>query len=226
VSAESVVLIGLPGAATDELVGLLSAAISSGSVGGYQKVEVVEIDGVDDLAFRRRVRQDAVVWLDGADATLASRGAGIDVAQLASLRSKSLRGLTTAADLIVDIDDGPPQTIIKAVVDGLGTSAVRNRERVLTETVAFDDGRSYQIHIGRGAIGRLAAVLPERVERVAVITQPGKPMQNGSIERFIGKQPVHVSWQILSRHVLAPDGVAFFQGVGKVQIPYPVRARR
>ncbi len=172
-SAESVVLIGLPGAATDELVDLLSVAISSGSVEGYREVEVVAIDGVDEMAFRRRLRQDAVVWLDGADATLASRGAGNDVAQLASLRSKSLRGLTTAADLIVDIDDGPPPTIIKAVVDGLGTTAVRNRERVLTETVAFDDGRSYQIHIGRGAVGLLAAVVPERVERVAVITQPG-----------------------------------------------------
>lgn len=176
-SVQSVVLIGLPGAVTDELLTHLRASISAGSVEGHQAVEVAELDAIDDSHARSRWRHGTVVWLDGADVTLAERAAStpdpVTAAQLATLRTKALRRLTTAADLIVGVDGASPAAITEEIVDGLGTSPARNRRRMLTETVAFDDGRSYPIHIGRGAVRLLPDVVPERAERVAVITQVG-----------------------------------------------------
>ena len=172
-TAESVVLIGLPGAVTDEVVDRLSARVASGSVPGSRTVEVVAFDAIADSEARKRWRRGTVVWLDGRDITLADRIDGFDAAELAAVRRRSLRDLTTAADLIVDIDDRTPEAIAEFVVDGLARPTVGMRDRILTETVAFNDGRSYPIHIGRGAVRRLADLVPKRSERVAVITQPG-----------------------------------------------------
>ena len=44
---------------------------------------------------------------------------------------------------------------------------------VLTEVVSLPDGRAYPVLIGDGARSELAAVLPERARRVAVVTQAG-----------------------------------------------------
>ena len=172
-TAESVVLIGLPGAATDEVVGRLSDLLAAGSVERYDTVEVVPLEALADPQARTNLRRGAVVWLDGTDSTLADHVEGTGTAELAALRRHALRDLTTAADLIVDVDGRTPDLIVKAVVDGLADPRTRNRERLVTETVEFDDGRSYPIHIGRGAVRRLADVVPKRAERVAVITQPG-----------------------------------------------------
>ncbi|MDH4280027.1 MAG: hypothetical protein OEW83_18300, partial [Acidimicrobiia bacterium] len=172
-TAESVVLIGLPGAATDEVVGRLSALLAAGSVERYDTVEVAPLEALAEPQARINLHRGAVVWLDGTDATLADHVEGTGTAELAALRRQALRDLTTAADLIVDVDGRTPDLIVKAVVDGLADPRTRNRERLVTETVAFDDGRSYPIHIGRGAVRRLADVVPKRAERVAVITQPG-----------------------------------------------------
>ncbi len=173
VTAESVILIGLPGAVTGELVERLRSAMVSGPVEAPRTVEVVEIDGAVDPEARNRWREGTVVWLDGANTTLAHRVHGLDVEALGGLRNRSLRDLTTAADVIVGIDDRTPEEVAESVVAALQNPTVSNRRRILTETVAFDDGRSYQIHIGRGAVRRLADVLPKRAERVAVVTQPG-----------------------------------------------------
>ena len=160
VSAESVVLIGMPGVVTAEVVGPLTDAVASGSIAGRTAVEVVDSSSLTDPQARDRWRRGAVVWLDDGSAT-------------AEARARALRDLTTAADLIVDVDGLSSEAVVELVVGGLTRPAVVGRERILTETVAFDDGRSYPIHIGRGASRRLADVVPDRAERVAVITQPG-----------------------------------------------------
>jgi len=47
----------------------------------------------------------------------------------------------------------------------------------LLETVHLADGRSYPVVIGDGARHELAALLPERARRVAVVTQSGVPVE-------------------------------------------------
>lgn len=44
---------------------------------------------------------------------------------------------------------------------------------ILIETVPLPDGRSYPVHIGPGAVGELAQLVPGRARRAAVITQAG-----------------------------------------------------
>ena len=199
-TAESVVLIGLPGAVTGEMVDHLSGAISAGSVDGVRRVEVLGIDVVSDPQAGKEWRLGKVVWLDGTNATLAQRADGSDERALADLRARSLRQLTTAADLIVSVEDHSPATVANKVVVGLNDPATTSRARILTETVAFDDGRSYPIHIGRGAIRLLPEVLPERAERVAVISQAavGLDIETGRDQRVFLLAPGETSKRLES----------------------------
>ena len=199
-TAESVVLIGLPGAVTGEMVDHLSGAISAGSVDGVRRVEVLGIDVVSDPQAGKEWRLGKVVWLDGTNATLAQRADGSDERALADLRARSLRELTTAADLIVSVEDHSPATVANKVVVGLNDPATTSRARILTETVAFDDGRSYPIHIGRGAIRLLPEVLPERAERVAVISQAavGLDIETGRDQRVFLLAPGETSKRLES----------------------------
>ena len=173
VTDETVVLIGLPGAVNRDLIGRLTDLVDADSTGGARLVESVDIDSVTDPGACNGWRRGTVVWLDGSDETLAARADGFEVGDITSLRTRSLRELTTAADVIVDVDDRSPDVVAETVRRGLDEHSPAGRARILTETVAFDDGRSYQIHIGRGATGLLADVLPKRAERIAVVTQPG-----------------------------------------------------
>ena len=171
-TAQSIVLIGLPGAATGEAADRLAADLSS-RLAGDGRVEIVDLDAVADPRDRQRLADHIVVWLDGSDSTLASRTDGLDPGTLPLLRTRSLRDLTTAADLIVTVDDRSVEALAAVIAERVQDVSVDDRRRLVTETVAFDDGRSYPIHIGRGARRRLVDVVPERAERVAVITQPG-----------------------------------------------------
>lgn len=44
-----------------------------------------------------------------------------------------------------------------------------------TVTVELGDDRTYPVHVGRGAVTRLAELIPERSRRVAIVTQSGIP---------------------------------------------------
>jgi 5-deoxy-5-amino-3-dehydroquinate synthase len=48
---------------------------------------------------------------------------------------------------------------------------------VITVDVDLPDGRGYPVLVGDGALGELAAVLPERTRKVAVVTQAGIPVE-------------------------------------------------
>ncbi len=171
-TAESVVLIGLPGAPTHEVAGNLATGVGvHDAVGGG--VEVAEIATVGDPSARARWHRSTVVWLDGSDTELAEEATGVDADALITLRRDSLRDLTTAADVIVNVDGRTSASIAEAVSHAVNDRHGIDRRRTVTETVAFDDGRSYPIHIGRGAVERLTDVLPKRAERVAVVTQSG-----------------------------------------------------
>jgi 5-deoxy-5-amino-3-dehydroquinate synthase len=118
-------------------------------------------------------RRALTVWLDGDDEILASRARvdGDGPSMIGRLRSDRLVHYTTAADAIVSIDGRSPDAVADAVVAAVGSIADPRHDHILTETVTFDDGRSYPIHVGRGVSGLLAQVVPPRARKVAVITQ-------------------------------------------------------
>ncbi len=154
----------------------LSQALADRPAGEVRAVAAAGLDAVADPDARSRWRSTLVVWLDRAETVTAGSDDGTERGgdeSSAAFRARHLRDLTTAADVIIDTGGLTTEAIVDAVLAGLKDPAACNRTRILTETVAFDDGRSYPIHIGRGASRLLGDVLPKRTERVAVITQPG-----------------------------------------------------
>ena len=166
----SVALIGLPGVISPDLVTELSQQL------GHQPGDIrlipsagsaiVVACSLSDLADpdRRRLLRDhtLTVWLDGADGDLAD-SAALDLQELHTLRREHLGRLTTAADLIVEIDvNQPPSSVASVVADEIRNAgpAAALKSRRLEETVAFDDGRSYPIHIGRGVVDLLSDLIP------------------------------------------------------------------
>ena len=64
---------------------------------------------------------------------------------------------------VVDVDDVPPDRVLRAVIDHLAPRRV---------TVALAD-RSYEVLIGHGTSASLASLIPPASRRVAVVTQAG-----------------------------------------------------
>ncbi len=163
-------MVGLPGSGTVEVAAILNR---SGVVPANRRVEAVGRQAIADPEARRRWPAGPVVWLDGTDATLAEQAEGFDIEALAQMRRQSLLDFTTIADLIVGVDDRTPAEVAEIVAGMTASWSPADRRRVLTETVTFDDGRSYPIHVGRGAARLVGESLPDGSERVAVVTQPG-----------------------------------------------------
>ncbi len=144
------------------------------------------IDGggglVTTVENRRILAESArTIWLDATDETLASRlGDAADRPLLAEDPHRRLRALrrdrlvhyTNAADAIVStegLDADAVAAEVETAISGLGDRAGRR----MVERVRLGDGRGYDIIVGRGVLGDLAASIPERSMRVAVVTQPG-----------------------------------------------------
>ncbi len=129
---------------------------------------------------RHRLRHGpVVVWLDVALDALASRlagtgrpvfGAADPVGGLVRLHRERLALYAVCADAIVTDDGSTPAPELAPLVMA-AAAAVAPGPHVLTEIVDFGDERSYPVLVGRGAAGRLAAVVPPRARRVAVVTQ-------------------------------------------------------
>ena len=188
-----VVLIGLPGSdvssiatAVAERLGRIASEVGPSTLNTAvnSAAPAVHWCGVD-LATgpdARRVlrRQALTIWLDSDDHLLAESSSGsidgLDDSQLLlirKLRRAHLGHLTTSADAIVALDGRSKQQIVDATLEAIAAASGRDKGRHLTETVAFHDGRSYPIHVGRGVVELLPALIPATSKRVAIITQAG-----------------------------------------------------
>lgn len=160
------VVAGPENATIDSWIGVLNAA--GGVTTGLEAGGCVAVAKPEDFAsaeVRRCVRSRAdVVWIDDLDqAASADRGE----------RRRWLGPLTTAADAIVDVAGRSPDELAIEVVGLIHDEGWPSGSTPLTHVVAFDDGRSYPIHVGRGIDALVADVTPERAARVAVVTQDG-----------------------------------------------------
>ncbi len=177
----SVALIGLPGVISPDLVTELSQQLGHqpGDIhqipsAGSAVVVACSLSDLADPDRRRLLREHAlIVWLDGADGDLAD-AAAFTPHELHTLRQEHLGRLTTAADLIVEIDvNQTPSNVAAVVADEIRAAgpAAALKSRRLVETVAFDDGRSYPIQIGRGVVDLLPELISPRARKVAIVTQ-------------------------------------------------------
>lgn len=137
---------------------------------------------VVSAANRRSLAEAAVVvWIDTPVTVLASRLAG-DTSRpllaggtelkLRQLHRERLGLYTTTADVIVpDPGGADPDRVATATADALAGAG--DTSPLITEQIAFGDGRRYPVLIGRGARHELANLVPDGVRRVAIVTQEG-----------------------------------------------------
>ncbi len=144
------------------------------------------IDGGGGLVVRQANREllataATTIWLDAADVDLAARLgsasdrpllAGDSLARLRALRRDRLVHYTSAADAIVRTDGLDEHGAAKAALLAAEQAPARGANR-LVEEVSLSDGRGYPVIVGRGVIGELASLIPERAKRAAIITQAG-----------------------------------------------------
>lgn len=125
---------------------------------------------LETVEVRRAVRSRAVtVWIGGSHVASDSVEGRIDPA----MRRRFLGPLTTAADVLVDIDNRTDDVIADEIVTAVTDVAPLDGSHYLTESVVFHDGRSHTIHVGRGARELVSKLVPDRAKRVAVLTQDG-----------------------------------------------------
>lgn len=173
------VVVALPGIAIDDVVSAVAKRLERSVVTGpyrpsiegwdrvltaaEKSVVVATATSLEPFEVRPVVRNRAVtVWLDRVEA-------GID----AATRRRFLGPLTTVADVLVEIDERPIDSIVDDIVTAVAGRPAPGRPHHLTESVTFHDGRSYSIHVGRGARDLVSKLLPDRAGRVAVLTQDG-----------------------------------------------------
>ena len=184
-----VALIGLPGAITADL----RLAVADRLDRALVDLPDPQGGGISALAepeIRNRLRGQALtVWVDGDDDDLAER-AGIESGEIRRLRRRHLGDLTTTADLILSLRtdsdlDGLSNSLAERVVQAVSGADDPRDHVVVTETVVFDDGRAYPIHVGRGVVELLPEIIPERAKKVAVITQEsvGVQVESGREQR-------------------------------------------
>ncbi len=126
-------------------------------------------------------RSATTVWLDAPDAVLAARLGGAEdrpllaadpLTRLRELRRERLGRYTSVADAIVDTEGLDAAAVAARVAADL--AALREgRAGGRTERVELGDGRSYPVIVGRGVLGQLPGLVPERSRRVAIVTQAG-----------------------------------------------------
>lgn len=138
--------------------------------------------GIVVTADNRRLLADRalVVWLDVAVSALAARLNpdltrpllnGDPVERLVQLHRDRLGLYATSADVVVN-DDG--RRDVAAMADRVvELISVDRPEGPIIEHFDFGDDRTYPVVVGRGAVDRLASLLPDGVRRVAIVTQEG-----------------------------------------------------
>lgn len=153
----------------------------------------VIVDGGGGLVVRPENRalladRAVTVWLDAPDDELSARlgaatgrpllagdgtgGAEAAGARLRTLRRDRLVHYTAAADLIIQTAGRTAAEVAAAIVDGVATFPGRDAAPRVEE-VALADGRTYPVVVGRGVLGHLPDLVPDRASRVAIVTQPG-----------------------------------------------------
>ena len=133
-------------------------------------------------ANRRALAERAsVVWLDTPIPALIERLAGDHArpllaggaeVELRRLHRERLGLYATTADMIVsDGGSSDPDALAQRVAEAVERHD--DAAALVTEEIAFGDGRSYPVLIGRGARHELARLIPDGVRRVAIVTQDG-----------------------------------------------------
>ena len=152
----------------------------------------------------RRALQEAdavVVWLDADPVTLVGRARrGAHRPLLDKDPESTLRTMAAArrslyrevADIVVDVGERTAEEIAVDVVDALGHRSM-TAAGVTTVRVPLGS-RSYEVHVGAGAIGRLAELVGSSAKRVAVITQAGIPFGDaGHVARQLDGLAVEIT---------------------------------
>jgi 5-deoxy-5-amino-3-dehydroquinate synthase len=173
------VVVALPGLPVDDVVSAVAVRQERSVVRGPDHCVIEEWDRVlsgadgsvvvatatslESVEVRRSVRDRAVtVWVDDPRSAVEP-----------AMKRRFLGPLTTVADVLVEIDHRPRHLIAEEVVAALAHVAPPGHARYLTESVTVDGGRSYAIHVGRGARELVSKLVPDRARRVAVLTQDG-----------------------------------------------------
>jgi 5-deoxy-5-amino-3-dehydroquinate synthase len=173
------VVVALPGLSVDDVASAVAAEQERSVVRGPDRCVIEEWDRVlsgadgsvvvatatslESVEVRRSVRDRAVtVWIDDPRSTVQP-----------AMKRRFLGPLTTVADVLVEVDHRPGHLIAEEVVAALARVPPPAHARYLTESVTVDGGRSYAIHVGRGARELVSKLVPDRARRVAVLTQDG-----------------------------------------------------
>ena len=115
-----------------------------------------------------------VVWLNPPLKTLTRRLAGdgevrpllADPDALKQQYADRLGFYSIAADVVIT-SEADPGAVVEQIIEEVDGYSYQTQ----AEQVRLGDGRTYDVHVGRGAVSKLRELLPDTARRAAIVTQ-------------------------------------------------------